>query len=251
MARALSLGNFQGITSDSIPLSCQLAYAAEIPTCTVTDFSNSGCTAGCVSGLQSVASNVQSACDSVEVSSVTLLGTILNGGIIQALCPTLAETTQPPQATIVTIPTDSRGVTGGLGFKTTSTTQEHQTTQQPHTTQQPPKQTTTLTTSSSRSISTSTSTSESTTSTISDDTFLTTIFPTTTTQSANGGPAVTTTSTSSQSSSVTKAASTPKPDKGSGGGSPFDISSNGGPNRLQGSFFGAAIALMVCTLILR
>jgi len=252
MANALSLGNFQGITSNSIPLSCQLAYAATIPSCTVRDFGGSGCTAACVSGLESVANNVQSACDEVEVSSKTLLGTILDGGIIQALCPALAVTTQQPQATelpvnSVTIPTDSRGVTGGLGLKTTTTTQQPQTTQQ-HTTQQPPKPSTITVTTTSRTNSASNS--ETTTSTISDDTFLTTIFPTTTTQPVNGGGAVPVT-TSSTTSSTTKAASTPKADKGSGGGSPFDISSNGGTNRLRGSFLGAVIAIVACTLLVR
>src|SRR6266536_4407518 len=131
LANALSLQNFQQITSLLIPISCQLAYDEQIASCIVDDF-RKGCSKSCKKGLKSVASDVSDACSSITVSSNTLLGIVMNGGIIEALCPTGTQTTQttaapsaipdPAPAVSVTLPTASPGVTGGGGIKSSTAT---------------------------------------------------------------------------------------------------------------------------------
>lgn len=219
---ALSLANFQSITSILIPLTCQLVYDGQIPSCQVSDF-NTGCTPACVSGLNTIAAKVQAACEDVSVTSSSLLGIIQAGNIEGALCPTLASTSTTttlakttsavPVVASVTIPTDSAGVTGGLGLKTSSTVVS--VTASTTSTKAGLTSTSTATSADSQSSSSSTSSSVST-------------LATATTTSNNGAGNIATTSKTT--SSATKAQQTVG--GGSGGGSPFDISS--GAERIGG-----------------
>ncbi|RDW88725.1 hypothetical protein BP6252_00757 [Coleophoma cylindrospora] len=86
LVNALSFANFQQITSASIPIKCQLKYDATISSCTVADFQDL-CSAACINGLNTAAQTVVNACGDVEVSAATLLGILLNGNQIGALCP--------------------------------------------------------------------------------------------------------------------------------------------------------------------
>ncbi len=239
-ANALSLANFQSITSALIPISCQLTYDNQIPSCTVSDFNN-GCSAVCVQGLNAIARSVSRSCDDVKVSSNTLLGIVMNGGIVAALCPTLAKTstqatisvtvqssvpTAQPAAVSVTIPTDSAGVTGGLGFKTSSTT------------------TSTPIPAPQSEISTKTTMASSTTSQ--------------SVQSADGGlgggnPATTSTHTTAKKTTSSASAQTTSSQQSqdkSGGGSPFDTQSSNDATRDVGrSMLALAVAMFAVLVI--
>jgi len=245
-ANALSLANFQSITSILIPISCQLTYDNQIPSCTVSDFNN-GCSEVCVEGLKAIARSVSKSCDDVEVSSSTLLGIVMNGGIVAALCPTLAETstqatisvtvqssvpTAQPAAVSVTIPTDSAGVTGGLGFKTSSTTTS---TPVPL----PQSEISTKMTSAVKTTKTSSTTSQSV-------------------QSAGeglggGSPATTSTQTTAKkttSSASTQTTSSQQSQDKSGGGSPFDTQSSNDATRDVGRSMLALVVAMFAVLVL-
>ncbi len=242
-ANALSLANFQSITSVLIPIDCQLTYDNQIPSCTVSDFNN-GCSAVCIQGLNAIARSVSRSCDDVEVSSNTLLGIVMNGGIVAALCPILAKTSTqatisvtvqssvPTAAVSVTIPTDSAGVTGGLGFKTSSTTTS---TPIPA----PQSEISTKTTSAVTTTTTSSTTSQSV-------------------QSADGGlgggsPATTLTQTpakkTTSSASAQTTSSQQSQDK-SGGGSPFDTQSSNDATRDIGRSMLALVVAMFAVLVL-
>ncbi|KAH7419137.1 hypothetical protein BKA64DRAFT_7129 [Cadophora sp. MPI-SDFR-AT-0126] len=226
-ALAFSLSNFQEITSTVIPLSCLLTYDTQIGDCKKKDFSD-GCSNDCVENLLVVQADVQEACSTILVNPSTLLGIVKSGGIVAALCPILSSTTTKISSTsaipqvVVTIPTSNPGVEVP---KTTSTV-----TVQPTagTTARPSQ--TIISLSIVSSVASSTSSDASTTSTTSTteapQTTATAVSSTTTPEAV---PVSTTTSNraaaAASSSSGSKA--TPKADPGSGGGSPFDISSSG------------------------
>lgn len=93
-ASALSLANFQIITSSSTPLSCLLAYNAQIPACTATDFSAAArgiCSAACVRGLLQTSGNVGQACAGVRAAPNSVLFQAARGGLIDTLCPNFAR----------------------------------------------------------------------------------------------------------------------------------------------------------------
>jgi hypothetical protein len=242
VTNALSLANFQSITSVLIPLDCQLTYDSQIPTCTVSDF-NDGCSTACVAGLNTIASSVSSSCSHVKVKSNTLLGIVKNGGIVAALCPTLAKTTQattsvtvqtsepavPPAAVSVTIPTGGAGVTGGLGFKTTSTSKPIPV---------PQSEISTSTTKVVKTTKTSTTTSQSV-------------------QSAAGGlgggsqttTSHTTTATKTTSTASAETTSSAQSQDKSGGGSPFDVQSNNAPRDVGRSMLALVVAMFAVVVI--
>jgi hypothetical protein len=249
VANAFSLANFQIITSVFIPISCLLEYDSQIPTCTASDFNN-GCSAACVAALNSVAEDVTSACSEVNVSSKTLLGIVMNGGIVQALCPTLAKTTtstvMKTSATLagttalpvnsVTLPTASPGVTGASTKTSSSTTKSSVPIAQ--------SQVSSSTRTTSSKISSSTPSS-------------TTISPTTTSLASAGdglgGGAVTSTSTSTSKTSSKKttsaATTTTTPHQDTGGGSPFDISSDS-PHTTARSIWGSIVIAVLAGVLM-
>ncbi|KAE9372260.1 hypothetical protein N431DRAFT_456993 [Stipitochalara longipes BDJ] len=247
-ANALSLANFQSITSALIPFNCQLTYDSQIPSCTVSDFNN-GCSEICVAGLNTVARAVSDSCSDVRVNSNTLLGIVKNGGIVAALCPTLAKTSaqptvasvtvQPstpaaqPAAVSVTIPTDGPGVTGGLGFKTTST-------------------------STSTSSSTPIPVPQSEVSSTTTKAAKTTKTTSTTSQSeqaggiGGGSPATKSTTTAAKKTTSTASSETtssPQSQDKSGGGSPFDTASNDATRDVGTSMLALAVAVFAVVAI--
>jgi hypothetical protein len=257
LADALSLANFQQITSIFIPITCQLAYDSQIPSCQVSDFNN-GCSSLCQSGLISVANGVSEACSDVSVSSSTLLGIVMDGGIIQALCPIKsAKTTATVAKSSSVIAQTPSSVAASVTIPTTS----------PGVVVAPTPSTTSKSTPSAQSASTTTSTSATTTSSQTTETTesaegasAAASSTTETTQSTTEAKTTTSTGTKKDDATSTKttaAATTSKSgqdsetqDSGSGGGSPFDISSSG--NRIKGgSMFAFVVAAWGCILLAR
>lgn len=193
-----------------------------------------------MAGLDSIARSVSESCSNVNVNSNTLLGIVKDGGIVVALCPTLAQTKSTtsvavqsstpaaqPAAVSVTIPTGGAGVTGGLGFKTTSTSTPIPVPQSEVTTSSSQKSTTTKASTTAQSI-----------------------------QSADGGlgggnPATTSTTTSAKKTTSTASTQTSSPqsqDK-SGGGSPFDVASNDATREMGRSMLALVVALFAVFVI--
>ncbi|KAK3997705.1 hypothetical protein QBC44DRAFT_71356 [Cladorrhinum sp. PSN332] len=87
-ASALSLSNFQLITSSAVPISCILAYNSQISGCVTNDFIKGNvCSSECVRGLQRVQSTLQSVCTDASVSGTSVLGQVLLGNLVGLLCP--------------------------------------------------------------------------------------------------------------------------------------------------------------------
>ncbi|KAI9842120.1 MAG: hypothetical protein M1838_003265 [Thelocarpon superellum] len=88
---ALSLSNFQPINSSN--QGCLAAYNADIPACSTSDFTNGApCSSACVASLGSVQKTVSQACQGVQGPTNSLLGDLLNGAMIVALCPNVQTT---------------------------------------------------------------------------------------------------------------------------------------------------------------
>ncbi|KAH7342878.1 hypothetical protein BKA65DRAFT_300085 [Rhexocercosporidium sp. MPI-PUGE-AT-0058] len=217
---AFSLSNFQEITSTAVPLSCLLTYDTQMSECKKKDFSK-GCSNECVQNLLEIQADVQDSCSTITVNPSTLLGIVKSGGIVAALCPTLGSTTTSTRSTsatpqgIVTIPTTNPGVEVP---KTTSTITVRQTASTTARTSQ---------TVISLSIVSSVVSTGSTTSTI--EIPQTTATTATGTTSPEAVPVYTATSNkaAAAASSTSGSKATPKPDAGTGGGSPFDLSNSG------------------------
>ena len=246
---ALSLGNFQDITSVLIPVNCLLTYDQQIPSCVVADFGEKGCSTGCQASLTSLASNVVKACSTVTVSSNTLLGIIKGGGILPALCTSLQKPTTSKAKTstapapvqqpseVVTLPTTSPGVQ----VPTSSTKKTTPTAQ------------TVVPTSKTETKSSSSNTVEPATETSVEPTAEPTAEPTPSTialatDSNTAGIVTSTTQPSTSSTSASKSSSaTSKSNTGgvSGGGSPFDIqaSTTNGAQALGMSMLAIMVAL--------
>ncbi|ETS83035.1 hypothetical protein PFICI_04911 [Pestalotiopsis fici W106-1] len=196
---ALSLANFQIITSNAIPSPCIVAYNAQIAGCTQTDFTNGNqCSTLCISGLRAEGTIVQAICGGLDVNSKSLLGLVLDGKILETLCPGADSDTTTVQVTVRPT-TSSKSTTAATTSVQTLTT-----------------------TSSAIDTTTTTSTSvQSTSSTAiinvpsSDSSTTETIISTTT--AASQTTQATSTTSSDTSTSTT---SDTKPLKG--GGSPFD-----------------------------
>ncbi|KAI0180902.1 hypothetical protein GGR52DRAFT_10405 [Hypoxylon sp. FL1284] len=113
---ALNLSQFQIITSNQIPRRCIHAYRSEIPGCTRVDFTNGRqCSDSCAQGLQDTAEKIDRACEDVSVNAESLLGIVLSGGLLDALCPGFGATT-------VTTTIHHHGTTKGFTTVPVSTT---------------------------------------------------------------------------------------------------------------------------------
>ncbi|KAH8801643.1 hypothetical protein F5884DRAFT_862339 [Xylogone sp. PMI_703] len=247
LAKALSLANFQEITSSGVSLACQLAYDAQIPTCQVSDFKG-GCSRGCEEALLGIANFVSLACVGTSASSKTLLGIVQRGGILQALCSASQQTTTTTTSAMETTTTSTQQVTSETSttMMTTSSTSIVVTT----TTR------VTSTTSSTPLTSTTTSSQASTTST----TPITSSTTTSSTQSASDSVDVGGGATSAETSSTSTSTSA-KPSKTSssqtqsnqngGQGDPFDfVASDSGAERLLTSFKTTSMMLVVLAAML-
>jgi len=90
-ASALSLANFQPITSSGVSLGCILAYNAQLPGCTAFDFTHPNrCSPECVAGVNRVQGILGTVCGSVDIGASTLLGQALVGSLLGVLCPAAA-----------------------------------------------------------------------------------------------------------------------------------------------------------------
>lgn len=259
LASGLSLANFQDITSSTIPLSCQLIYDEQIPSCVVADFSGTaGCSIACQSALLGVATDVITGCSGVKVSSKTLLGIIANGGILGALCTALqTSTVAVPQTTLhttavaqssaaadsVTLPTGSPGVI--VASATTSASKATSTTKAETTSVQK--------TTSSKGVSVASLSSSSALSSagggIGGSSSQSTSTQIATVTAPTSTLAVKTSSSSTSKTTATKPAATQQSSSQSqeaAGGSPFDIASSA--SRISGrsiAVFAVAAMLLV------
>lgn len=236
---ALSLANFQDITSVLIPVTCLLTYDQQIPQCKVADFKKPGCSQTCKSQLTQLQTAVTTACSNVIVNSNTLLGIIKSGNILGALCPDFGDA--PPTATTskhtsnaATSPTKSSG-----GQSTTSTRQAQSVTYTP--TNSPPSSTQDPVTE-----PTDTPTAEPTPSPA----------PSATDGGGLGiGGAATSSSPTVSAAEAQNTQTSGGNNKaagssgGSGGGSPFDISSEG--NRARSSLLAFVVAVGAGIVIAR
>lgn len=108
-ASAMSLSNFQVITSSSVPFACILAYNQPISGCTSGDFiQGRSCSALCVRDIQRAQSTLASACAGVNAPD-TVLGQAILGNLVNLLCPSVnqAAATEPE----LTAPTPQQFVT--------------------------------------------------------------------------------------------------------------------------------------------
>ncbi|KAK1751621.1 hypothetical protein QBC47DRAFT_72149 [Echria macrotheca] len=120
-ASALTLSNFQVITSSTIPIPCILVYNTVIPSCTTDDFTmGNSCSAACAAGLARVQDKIQDVCDGVSISAATVLGQTLMGNLVSLLCPT-ADNAPPSKQTTSTITTSSRTSTSTSTSSSSST----------------------------------------------------------------------------------------------------------------------------------
>ncbi|KAH6661237.1 hypothetical protein BKA67DRAFT_654362 [Truncatella angustata] len=198
-ASALSLANFQLITSNAIPSPCILAYNTPIAGCTTTDFMNGNqCSSLCINGLLEEASLVQAICGGLDVNAQSLLGLTLNNKLLDTLCPgstvgttTVRVTVQPSTSTRVA--------------STTLSSRQ------------------TLTTTSSSAIVVTTATSSSTQTIISSSIISSVPSQTTssTIQTSTASTAAITSGTA-QATSIESTSTAAQPEATQGGGSPFD-----------------------------
>ncbi|KAK0711387.1 hypothetical protein B0H67DRAFT_446972, partial [Lasiosphaeris hirsuta] len=224
-ASALTLSNFQVITSSGVPIACILAYNNQIPSCTTADFTlGNACSAACVKGLEKVADTLDDVCNGAQVSSASLLGQVLLGNLVDLLCPSAGTTTSSSSKTS----TASRTTT------TSSTTLSK----------------TTLTPVSSR---TATSTPQPTTTqtdapeSSSTEAAPTTLIPSFVQSDAGASPTVPTQTTGAQ---ATLSPAEPTPEAPLGGGSPFDFVATGGSRPLvvgwlQSLLFALGVGLIL------
>lgn len=88
LSSALSLSDFQLITSSAVPISCILAYNSQISGCVTSDFiRGKTCSSECVRGLQKIQSTLQAACGDASVPGTSVLGQVLLGNLVDLLCP--------------------------------------------------------------------------------------------------------------------------------------------------------------------
>lgn len=105
---ALSMSNFQIITSQTVSSKCMRAYSTTISGCAITDFIfGSGCSTSCVQGLQVTAERIERACRDEDVNSGSLLCMILEGKLVDVLCPSNPKTST--FTTTIQATTDTEG----------------------------------------------------------------------------------------------------------------------------------------------
>ncbi|KAK0722531.1 hypothetical protein B0T26DRAFT_739744 [Lasiosphaeria miniovina] len=214
---AMSLSNFQLITSSTVPISCILAYNTPIRGCSESDFDTERtCSVACVNGLIKVQQTLQAVCDDTSIPDASVLGQVLQGNLVQLLCPGKLSTTAAALTTTL------RSVlTSSTVRPTTSSTQ-------------------------SSSSMTQTEQETSTSSLNSSPTALSPTFV------QSGQPAPTSfvqqPGTTANSAS---AASDPTPPSNLGGGSPFDpVPSDGSGRRFVDRWLGASCITVALGLLL-
>ncbi|KAK3934933.1 hypothetical protein QBC46DRAFT_398670 [Diplogelasinospora grovesii] len=247
-ASALSLSNFQLITSSSVSISCILAYNTPIPGCSTTDFTQGNtCSSSCLSGLDKIQATLEAVCGSADVSPTSVLGQAISGNLVNLLCPsgdggdgstsTALQSRSSTQAVVI-ITTRSIGAFSPTPTPTQTTTNTE------------PRQQT-----SSTSVDTITTSTTSTTQQPqqTEDTFT---FSSTSTLAQSTTLEVQTTATAQQTTGAQQSNNTPAPSQTTaepslGGGSPFDtVVINGGSRQLMAKLSGA-LCLGLALLLLR
>ncbi|KAK3368173.1 hypothetical protein B0H63DRAFT_71688 [Podospora didyma] len=125
-SQGLSLSDFEVITSSLVPISCILAYNRPVTGCSTGDFGfGRKCSAECVRGLNRAQSNLESACDGTSVPAASILGQVLQGNLVDLLCPGSSPVTTTSSAPTTAAKTSTRSVlTSQTTVRpTTSTTQ--------------------------------------------------------------------------------------------------------------------------------
>ncbi|KAL2181469.1 uncharacterized protein P884DRAFT_189160 [Thermothelomyces heterothallicus CBS 202.75] len=234
-ASALSLSQFQPITSATIPLSCILAYDTEIPGCAISDFvEGATCSSSCLRGLRRLEYALQIVCDDADAPKISLLGQALEGNLAAVLCPgrspdaTMSSSSESPTL----VPPNTTTLTTTLAAT--------QRTQLTFTTVQPPS--TTLTRAESKTEEPTTSIS------------LTSTSPTSTVTSDTPWPTfVQFTSSTTASPSSTSTAEAPEETDGvrSGGFTPFELFPNSSTQLITCWMTAVAISLAVSFLLLQ
>ncbi|KAK5664335.1 hypothetical protein OQA88_556 [Cercophora sp. LCS_1] len=121
-ASALTLSNFQLITSSGTPIACILAYNSVIPGCSLSDFQrDSTCSAACAAGLASTQETVRAVCDGVNAPGTTVLAQALAGNLVGLLCPSVGTTTSSKQTSTAT-QTQTQPTTSSTASRTTTAT---------------------------------------------------------------------------------------------------------------------------------
>ncbi|KAK4456342.1 hypothetical protein QBC42DRAFT_69016 [Cladorrhinum samala] len=225
LSAALSLSDFQLITSSAVPISCILAYNSQISGCVTRDFIRGNtCSSECVRGLQKIQSTLQAACGDASIQSTSVLGQVLLGNLVNVLCPIGGGGTR----TTTTSTSSSRVLTStSTGLQLTFTTV---------------RPTASLTTSTTaRAVTTSSSSSSSEEAPESTES---TDIPKFIQSEAS------TTSTTRRSTTAAPAATTAP---ASGGGSPFDVTiqSNGALRRSEGAGWLVGVVVMGAMMLLR
>ncbi|KAI1772430.1 hypothetical protein F4818DRAFT_172072 [Hypoxylon cercidicola] len=229
---ALSLSNFQVITSNQIPKRCIRAYQSDIEGCTRNDFTKGRqCSVSCVQGLEETADTVNEACGDLNVSQGSLLGIVLSGGLVDTLCPGFEATTVTTTVQPGTTKGTTKGTTTAPGTTTAETT---------HTT----KATSTSITTTSPETTTTAAVSTTAQSTTNQETSSTSATPDITSTSSTSSPSsstdATTVQTTAQSTVLSEPAQTTDNSQDDGptpfiGGSPFDPA----PIRSLGTIIGS------------
>ncbi|KIH92678.1 hypothetical protein SPBR_03043 [Sporothrix brasiliensis 5110] len=142
---ALSLSNFQLITSTAVPINCILAYNQQLTGCTLSDFTVSNsrrrdrntCSVTCQAGIARAQETIQNVCGGIQSSGsvTTVLGVALSGDLVGLLCggsesvsgdstednPETATATAPA-AVLQTETTETAATTAAATSDTTTTT---------------------------------------------------------------------------------------------------------------------------------
>lgn len=126
---AVSLSDFQRLSSQDITKNCEDVYNSDIPFCSQSDFTDS-CSGRCITGLYAIAEEVSSACADISIAANTILGMVFRGEMVNILCP-------QPKLKLSTMISDSISIdpitgTGKPGFDITSTQDFHPTSTRNH-----------------------------------------------------------------------------------------------------------------------
>lgn len=123
-ASALTLSNFQLITSSGVPIACILVYNTVIPSCTTDDFTQgTTCSASCADGLGRVQDRIREVCDGVNAPPTSVLGQALMGNLVNLLCPAADAPTPSKETTSSTISSTSTSTTSTSTDRATSLSQ--------------------------------------------------------------------------------------------------------------------------------
>ena len=231
-ASAVSLSDFQLITSNSVNFGCILAYNAPIIGCSSKDFTQGHtCSDSCVTGLQVLEMTLETVCDGVNAPDNSILGQALQGNLVDTVCPSGDDSTTSSTTT---------SKTSTIAIILTSTEKSI-----PSLTRIPP-----TTTSSSEDETTSTTETPSELSTIIVET-------SSTATSADASPAQTSNSaqrtTDTTGARQTSPSSSDKPEATRGGGSPFDatVDNSSSPQLIPAFAQQCVIAFVLGLLLLR